>query len=64
MDGAEKNNSKGPYSRMEEAAPFFFAHFVPKSGTVVSERSRNARRKIVELPERSMYWAKIQSERC
>lgn len=34
---------------MEEAAPFFFAHFVPKSGTVVSERSRNARRKIVKL---------------
>jgi len=29
VDGSGKINSKGPYSRMGKAAPFFFADYVP-----------------------------------
>jgi hypothetical protein len=32
MDGAEKINSKGPYSRMGKAAPSFFLISLPNPG--------------------------------
>lgn len=46
----------------EGEAALSFLHIVLSSGSTAPERSKNARRKIIELSERSMYRAKVQCE--
>ena len=58
---SEKQSHLGAVFPEGEAAPSFL-RIVPSSGSTTPERSKNARRKIIELSERSMYRAKVQCE--
>ena len=61
---SEKQSHLGAVFPEGEAA-LSFLRIVLSSGSTATERSKNARRKIIELSERSMYRAKVQCEqRC
>ena len=61
---SEKQSHLGAVFPEGESGPFF-SRIVPSSESTTPERSKNARRKIIELSERGMYRAKVQYEqRC